>query len=131
MPADRRSRPDQVAAGDARGVGDITPYDAGMPFLTMLRVTSLCTGLVAALTLTASPLLTAAMTEPVPASGDEAPAPPPPLLPTPSPRQLAWHDRDMYAFVHFNMNTFTDMEWGHGDESPETFHPTAMIKPVR
>ena len=52
--------------------------------------------------------------------------PPPPLLPTPSDRQLAWHERGMYAFVHFNMNTFTDREWGDGTESPETFHPTAM-----
>ncbi|MBQ72714.1 MAG: alpha-L-fucosidase [Planctomycetaceae bacterium] len=54
------------------------------------------------------------------------PGTPPPLLPTPSARQLAWHDRGMYAFVHFNMNTFTDQEWGHGDESPETFLPTEL-----
>ena len=52
--------------------------------------------------------------------------PPPPLLPTPTARQLSWHERGMYAFVHFNMNTFTDLEWGHGDERPETFHPTAL-----
>ncbi len=51
---------------------------------------------------------------------------PPPILPTPSARQVAWHERGMYAFVHFNMNTFTDMEWGHGDETPATFHPTEM-----
>ena len=66
----------------------------------------------------------AAMTDA--ARADDPAPPPPPLLPTPSARQLAWHDRGTYAFVHFNMNTFTDMEWGHGDESPETFHPTAM-----
>ena len=59
------------------------------------------------------------------APGDD-PGAPPPLLPTPSARQLGWHQRGMYAFVHFNMNTFTDQEWGHGDESPETFLPTEM-----
>ena len=40
--------------------------------------------------------------------------PPPALLPLPSERQLAWHDRGTYAFIHFNMNTFTDVEWGEG-----------------
>ena len=58
-------------------------------------------------------------------SGDD-PAPPPPLLPVPSDRQIDWHRRGTYAFVHFNMNTFTDLEWGHGQESPETFHPTEL-----
>ena len=52
--------------------------------------------------------------------------PPAQLLPVPSERQLAWHDRSMYAFVHFNMNTFTDHEWGDGRESPSTFNPTAL-----
>jgi len=28
--------------------------------------------------------------------------------------------------VHFNMNTFTDMEWGTGGESPELFNPTEL-----
>ncbi len=44
----------------------------------------------------------------------------------PTVQQLAWHDREFYAFVHFNMNTFTGIEWGHGTESPETFQPTAL-----
>jgi len=45
---------------------------------------------------------------------------------TPSPAQLRWHDMQYYAFVHFNMNTFTDIEWGHGTESPQTFAPTEL-----
>ncbi len=44
----------------------------------------------------------------------------------PSTRQLAWHELEYYAFVHFNMNTFTNEEWGHGTESPNTFNPTQL-----
>ena len=46
--------------------------------------------------------------------------------PVPSERQLTWHEMEFYAFVHFNMNTFTDKEWGFGDESPELFNPTEL-----
>lgn len=53
-------------------------------------------------------------------------APPKPVGPIPSDRQLAWHDLQYYAFVHFNMNTFTDMEWGSGGETPEQFNPTEL-----
>ena len=52
--------------------------------------------------------------------------PPEPLEPLPSSRQLDWHLLEFYAFVHFNMNTFTDMEWGTGAESPSQFNPTEL-----
>jgi alpha-L-fucosidase len=52
--------------------------------------------------------------------------PPSPFGPLPSERQLAWHEMEQYLFVHFNMNTFTNMEWGYGNEHPNQFNPTNL-----
>ena len=55
-----------------------------------------------------------------------APAAPKEQAVVPSARQLNWQDLEYYAFVHFSINTFTDKEWGFGDESPELFNPTEL-----
>lgn len=59
------------------------------------------------------------------AAGWLAPVQPPkPFGAVPSERQLRWHEMELYGFVHFTTNTFTDKEWGYGDEDPWIFLPT-------
>src|SRR5688572_27090689 len=44
----------------------------------------------------------------------------------PSDRQLAWHEMEFYGFIHFTVNTFTNREWGLGNEDPALFDPSEL-----
>jgi len=60
------------------------------------------------------------------ANPDNEPAP---VFPVPSERQMLWQETEFYAFFHYGMNTYTDKEWGNGDEDEATFAPTAAPDP--
>jgi alpha-L-fucosidase len=46
--------------------------------------------------------------------------------PLPSPAQLVWQRDELALFLHFGVNTFTDREWGDGQEDPGIFAPTRL-----
>lgn len=49
-----------------------------------------------------------------------------PYGPLPSNAQLQWHDMEFYLFVHFGPNTFTNKEWGEGNEPANAFNPAQL-----
>jgi alpha-L-fucosidase len=44
----------------------------------------------------------------------------------PSGAQVKYQQLEMVGFLHFGMNTFTDKEWGNGDEDPALFNPSQL-----
>ncbi|MEV7722121.1 alpha-L-fucosidase [Streptomyces sp. NPDC088184] len=44
----------------------------------------------------------------------------------PDAKQLAWQQKELTAFVHYGMNTFTDKEWGDGTEAESVYNPTGL-----
>ena len=51
---------------------------------------------------------------------------PQPFGPLPTENQLRWQDMEMYAFIHYSMNTYTDQEWGFGNEDLSLFNPSDL-----
>lgn len=49
-----------------------------------------------------------------------------PFGPLPNENQLRWQDMEMYAFIHYSLNTYTDQEWGFGNEDPKLFNPSDL-----
>lgn len=54
---------------------------------------------------------------------------PAPCHPVPTQRQIEWNKTEFYAFFHYGMNTYTNLEWGMGSESPNRFAPTQLPNP--
>ena len=49
-----------------------------------------------------------------------------PCGPVPTENQLRWQEMEMYAFIHYSLNTYTDQEWGFGNEDPKLFNPADL-----
>jgi alpha-L-fucosidase len=51
---------------------------------------------------------------------------PTPFGAVPNARQIEWFHREQQVFLHFGVNTFTNAEWGSGNEDPKIYNPTAL-----
>jgi len=52
--------------------------------------------------------------------------PPKPFGPVPNKNQIRWQQMEYYAFIHLSTNTFTDQEWGYGEDDPKIFNPEKL-----
>ncbi|MBP8790135.1 MAG: alpha-L-fucosidase [Breznakibacter sp.] len=44
----------------------------------------------------------------------------------PTQNQVAYQEMELVGFIHLTVNTFTNKEWGFGDEQPSIFNPTEL-----
>ncbi|MDN5285574.1 MAG: hypothetical protein JWR38_1848 [Mucilaginibacter sp.] len=51
-------------------------------------------------------------------------APPKPYGPLPTQGQLDWQETSMYCIIHYGLDTYTNKEWGYGDEDPKLLNPS-------
>ena len=89
------------------------------------------TYLLSALALSAAPVISSAQSQfslqsQTLTNSDNEPGP---VFPLPTERQLKWNETEFYAFFHYGMNTYTNLEWGNGDEAESIFAPTAAPNP--
>lgn len=49
---------------------------------------------------------------------------PKPYGPLPTKAQLNWQETGMYCIIHWGPDTYTDKEWGYGDEDPKVVNPS-------
>lgn len=44
----------------------------------------------------------------------------------PNDNLISYQQMELIGFIHFTINTFTEKEWGYGDEKPELFNPSQL-----
>ena len=77
------------------------------------------------------PVSTFAQMEAVPEIPNNPDNEPVAVHPVPHARQLKWQETEFYAFFHYGMNTYTNLEWGYGNEPESKFQPTKAPNPAQ
>src|SRR5258708_28428009 len=101
-----------------RGAGDRTPVNQSPRSMSFFvwswnRLISICLQHQRWFPLPAALTAWGCVEQTGPVLSDTAAIPnPDPLLPIPSPDQLAWQTQELSAFLHFGLNTFSNQEQG-------------------